>query len=229
MLIRTATQRAPSPQSFLGANPNTGRRVPEPSGSLGLIGVPMPFNRDSEIFGEREPADYLYRVLSGAVRTYRVLDDGRRQIAAFHLPGDLFGLEMGDTHACSAEAIARSVVIVIKRSSVLGLAKRDPEVARQLWQLTASELRRSQNHIMQLVRSAPERIAAFLLEMAERSHDGDTVELPMSRQDIADYLGVTIETVSRTLTHFEQERTIELLSSRRIVLRNRSALTLLNA
>jgi CRP/FNR family transcriptional regulator, nitrogen fixation regulation protein len=229
MLIRTATQRAPSPQSFLGANPNTGCRVPEPSGSLGLIGVPMPFNRDSEIFGEKEPADYVYRVLSGAVRTYRVLDDGRRQIAAFYLPGDLFGLEASDAHAYSAEAIGRSVVIVIKRSSVLGLAKRDPEVARQLWQLTASELRRSQNHIMQLVRSAPERIAAFLLEMAERSHDGDTVELPMSRQDIADYLGVTIETVSRTLTHFEQERTIELLSSRRIVLRNRSALTLLNA
>jgi CRP/FNR family transcriptional regulator, nitrogen fixation regulation protein len=227
MLSRTATYRSSSPPCI-----RVGRGAAEHqelSDSLELMGGSMLFNRNSEIFGESEPADYLYKVVGGAVRSYRVLHDGRRQIASFHLPGDLFGLEVGGTHLCSAEAIARSVILVIKRSAVVALARRDSEVARRLWELTARELRRSQNHVMLLIRSAPERIAAFLLEMAERGDDGEAVELPMSRQDIADYLGLTIETVSRTLTHFEQEGAIELRSTRRIVLCNRSALALLNA
>ena len=201
----------------------------ESSDPLASMGASMLFNRDSEIYGEKEPADYVYSVVSGAVRAYRVLTDGRRQIAAFHLPGDLFGLEVGGVHTCSAETIGCSVVRMIRRRAVVALAGRDPKVARQLWEHTALELLRARNHVMLLIRSAPERIAAFLLEMAERGHDGDAVELPMSRQDIADYLGLTIETVSRTLTYLEQERAIELASSRRIVLCNRSALALLNA
>ena len=192
------------------------------------MGAPMPFARNAEIYGEDEPAEYLYRVVSGAVRTYRVLHDGRRQIGAFLLPGDMFGLEAGATHATSAEAVADSVVLVIKRSAVIALADRDPDVARQLWTLTAKELGRAQNHMLVLVRNAQERIASFLLEMAERAPGADSVELPMSRQDIADYLGLTIETVSRTLTQLEAEAAIALPTSRRVVLRDRSALTRLN-
>lgn len=228
MLIRTAMARTSSCQPPIGARRSMAHRPGELTGALNLMGVSMPFNRDCEIYGENEPADYFYKVATGAVRSYRVLHDGRRQIAAFHLPGDLFGLEVGKTHTCSAETIGCSAVIAIKRSSIVALTRRDPEAGRQLWELTVRELRRSQNHAMLLIRSAPERIAAFLLEMADRSPDGDAVELPMSRQDIADYLGLTIETVSRTLTHLEQERIIELLSSRRIVLCNRRALRLLN-
>jgi CRP/FNR family nitrogen fixation transcriptional regulator len=168
-------------------------------------------------------------VVSGAVRTYRVLNDGRRQIGAFLLPGDMFGLEAGASHGTSAEAIADSVVLVIKRSAVVALAERDPEVARQMWTLTAQELGRAQNHMLLLIRNAQERIAAFLLEMAARAPGADSVELPMSRQDIADYLGLTIETVSRTLTQLEAEAAIALPTSRRVVLRNRSALRELNA
>jgi CRP-like cAMP-binding protein len=108
-------------------------------------------------------------------------------------------------------------------------AARDSDLARQLWTLTGRELRRVQDHIMLLIKTAQERVAAFLLEMADRVSGGDAVELPMSRQDIADYLGLTIETVSRTLTHLEHAAAIELPSSRRIVLRNRSALSRLNA
>jgi CRP-like cAMP-binding protein len=229
MLMRTATQPTSPGQATVRARQGipTGQR--ELSGSLELMGASMPFARNSEIYGENEPANYLYKVVSGAVRTYRVLNDGRRQIAAFHLPGDLFGLEVGDAHASSAEAIADSIVLVIKRSSVVSLAERDPDVARQLWTLTASELGRTQNHLMLLIRTAQERIAAFLLEMAERTRGSDAVELPMSRQDIADYLGLTIETVSRTLTQLEHAAAIELPSSRRIVLRNRSALARLNS
>jgi CRP/FNR family transcriptional regulator, nitrogen fixation regulation protein len=198
------------------------------SGPIELMGAPMAFARNAEVYGEGEPADYLYKVIAGTVRTYKVLNDGRRQIGAFYLVGDVFGLEMGEEHTFSAEAITDSKVLIIKRSAVVGLAARDHEVARQLWTLTSRELRRAQDHIMLLVKTARERVASFLLEMASRMPSGDAIELPMSRQDIADYLGLTIETVSRTLTLLESAAAIELPSSRRIVLRNRTALGRLN-
>lgn len=230
MLMRTAihqnsSRQAAAPRRRNGMPPGTHTLA----GSLDLMGAPMPFGRNAEVYGENEPADYLYKVVSGAVRTYRVLNDGRRQIGAFHLPGDMFGLELGDAHGSSAEALADSVILVIKRSAVLALAARDADVARQLWTLTARELGRAQNHMLLLVRNAQERIATFLLEMAERAFGGDAVELPMTRQDIADHLGLTIETVSRTLTQLEHDAAIALPTSRRIVFRNRSALTRLNA
>ena len=197
-------------------------------GSMELMGAPMAFARNAEIYGEGEPADYLYKVVSGTVRTYKVLSDGRRQIGAFYLSGEIFGLEMGEEHTFSAEAITDSKVLVIKRSAVVTLAGRDHDVAHELWTLTSRELRRAQDHIMLLVKTAQERVASFLLEMARRMPAGDAIELPMSRQDIADYLGLTIETVSRTLTHLENTAAIALPSSRRIVLRNRKALGRLN-
>ena len=163
------------------------------------MGARMPFARNAEIYGENEPAEYLYKVVSGAVRTYKVLNDGRRQIGAFYLPGDVFGLEAGDEHSFSAEAIADSKVMVIKRAALIALAARDTEVARQLWTMTARELQRAQDHVMLLIKTAQERVAGFLLEMAARGQSRSEVDLPMSRQDIADYLGLTIETVSRTL------------------------------
>ena len=217
------------------ARPATARTPAVPSmvshplgGSIDLMGAAMSFARNVEIYGEDEPADYLYKVISGTVRTYKVLSDGRRQIGAFYLPGDIFGLEMGDEHTFSAEAICDSKVLVIKRSAVVGLAARDNEVARQLWTLTGRELRRVQDHIVLLIKTAQERVVGFLLEMAARMPAGNVVELPMSRQDIADYLGLTIETVSRTLTNLENAAAIELPSSRRIILRNRTALGRLN-
>jgi CRP-like cAMP-binding protein len=192
-------------------------------------GVPMPFNRNAEIYGEGERAEYVYKVLSGSVRAYKVLSDGRRQITAFYLPGDVFGIETGTDHSNSAEAIDKATVLVVRRNSVFNTAERNGEVARQLWSATAAELKRSQNHALLLIKTAKERIAAFLLEMAERLTGRGCVELPMSRQDIADYLGLTIETVSRTLTQLSAGSTIQLLASRRIVLRNPSQLNALNA
>jgi len=194
-----------------------------------LMGAVVPFARNSEIFGENEPADYLYKLVSGNVRSYKVLVDGRRQIGAFYVPGDIFGLENGDTHTFSAEAITDCKILVIKRSAVMALAARDPDVARQMWTATARELRRVQEHSLLLIKTAQERVASFLLEMAERVTADGLVELPMSRQDIADYLGLTIETVSRTLTQLEKTAAIGVPSSRRILLRNRSALRRLNA
>ena len=199
------------------------------STSVEMMGAPMPFARNAEIYGENEPAEYLYKVVSGSVRTYKVLNDGRRQIGAFYLPGDMFGLEVGDAHTFSAEAIVNSKVLVIKRSILVSLAARDNEIARKLWTMTAGELQRVQAHILLLIKTAQGRVAGFLLEMAARAPVGNEIDLPMSRQDIADYLGLTIETVSRTLTQLENNAAIAVPTSRRIVLRNRAALNRLNA
>lgn len=196
--------------------------------SLEMMGAPMSYARNAEIYGENEPTEYLYKVISGTVRTSKILNDGRRQIGEFYLPGDLFGYEVGGQHAFSAEAITPAKVIVVKRTAVEALAARDNEVACQLWAMTGRELQRMQEHIMLLIKTAQERVAGFLLEMAARIKSTSEVELPMSRQDIADYLGLTIETVSRTLTLLESSAAIELTSSRRIILRNRAALHRLN-
>jgi CRP-like cAMP-binding protein len=194
-----------------------------------MMGAVMSFPRNSEIFGENEPADYVYRVISGSVRTYKILNDGRRQVGGFYLAGDIFGLEFAEEHTFSAEAVSDAKVVVVKRSAISTLSSRDPAIGGELFALTGRELRQAQGHVLLLVKSAQERVASFLLEMAERTGSGNTVELPMSRQDIADYLGLTIETVSRTLTGLESAAAIEVPTSRRIVLRNRPALARLNS
>ena len=162
------------------------------TGTLDMMGAPMLFTRNEEIYGESEAAEYLYKVVSGAVRMYKVLTDGRRQIGAFYLPGDMFGFEPADAHASSAEAVGDVTVLVFKRSAVLSLAARDSDVARRLWEMTARELDRSRKHALLLILSAQERVASFLLEMAARTRASSEIELPMSRQEIGDYLGLTI-------------------------------------
>jgi len=196
--------------------------------TMQLMGASMSYPRNSEIFGENDPADYLYKIVSGTVRTYKILSDGRRQIGGFYLPGDIFGLEYAATHTLSAEAVTDVKVVVVKRSALTALAGRDPAIGKELFTLTGRALQQAQDRILLLIKSAQERVASFLLEMAARSPDGNAIELPMSRQDIADYLGLTIETVSRTLTALESSAAIEVATSRRILLRNRTALSRLN-
>jgi CRP/FNR family transcriptional regulator, nitrogen fixation regulation protein len=198
--------------------------------AMHMMGATMSFPSETEIFGEGEAADYAYQIVSGGgVRTYKVLSDGRRQVGGFYLPGDIFGLEYRDEHTLSAEAITDTKVVVVKRSMLMALAGRDPVIGRELLAVTGSELRRVQIRMLLLVKSAEERVAGFLLEMAERTRSGNVVELPMTRRDIADYLGLTFETVSRTLKSLANAAAIEMATPRRIVLRNRSALRLLNA
>ena len=227
MLMRTATQVARRPARQVPIWGGNGNPIAD---SIELMGARMSYARNVEIYGEGEPAEYLYKVMSGAVRISKLLDDGRRQVTAFHLAGEIFGLELGKEHRFSAEAISESSILVVKRSAMLALAGRDGEVARQLWTLTADALQRVQDHMLVLgCMNAKERVANFLLQLAKRVSGGDELELPMSRQYIADYLGLTIETVSRTLTNLENAAAIELPTSRRIVLRNPSALKRLNA
>jgi len=223
-MLASAANHPMPPRPAVPASANT-----PCDGPLGLMGAPMRFARNTEIYGEDEPAEYLYQVISGSVRTYRMLDDGRRQIGAFYLPGDIFGVEAGDAHLSSAEAICDAQVLVVRRSAVMARAEHEKDLARQLWTLTVRELQRIHEHSLVLIKSAEERVAGFLLEMARRNSSGAAIDLPMSRQDIADYLGLTIETVSRTFTQLVQSRTISLETSRRILFRDRAALNRLNA
>lgn len=197
---------------------------------LELPATVMTYGRNEEIYGEGEPAEFVYKVVQGAVRTARYLEDGRRQVGAFYLPGDILGVETGGLHRFSAEAVERTELLIIKRSALEKAVSEDPRAARQLWALTSAQLEQMQDQLLLLGRkSALERVAAFLLEMSRRKPVKGAIDLPMSRNDIADYLGLTIETVSRTFTQLERARAIALLSSRRIILNDHGALSSLRA
>ena len=194
-----------------------------------LMGFIISYPPDAEIYGEEEQAEYFYTVVNGSVRTYKTLKNGRRQIAAFYVPGDVFGLETRGEHTLSADAVAESSLLLINRSALVALAEQDKDAAGRLWTLTAAELRRVQDHIRLFALPARERVAGFLVEMAQRLSANDEVELPMARQDIADYLGLTVETVSRSFTQLERLDAITVQTSRRILLRNYFALVRLSA
>lgn len=198
-------------------------------GALELAGARLRYDRNAEIFGEGEEAEFIYKVISGAVRSVKLLADGRRQISAFHLPGDWFGIESDSDHQFSADAVSDCEVLVVSRNAAMAMAEREGEVARALLAITSRDLGRARDHMLLLGRkSASERIAAFLLDMARRS-DGALIQLPMSRYDIADYLGLTIETVSRTITEMSRKGWIGLDGSRRLSIRNPQALRQLDA
>jgi CRP/FNR family transcriptional regulator, nitrogen fixation regulation protein len=186
------------------------------------------YRKGSEIFGQAEPADYVYQVIEGAVRTQKLLSDGRRQIGAFHLPGDVFGLENGDLHRFTAEAIVDTTVRLVERQSLEREAKNDPAMVRSLLTMTTDNLQHVENHLLLLGRqTAQERVGAFLLEMNGRQTSADVIALPMSRLDIADYLGLTIETVSRVLSKFQRKGYLRFLDrmQRQFVVLNAAGLT----
>ncbi|MGH1570402.1 helix-turn-helix domain-containing protein [Methylobacterium sp. P31] len=185
-----------------------------------LIGTPFSYTREEEVYGEGEEAEFVYKVLEGAVRTYKVLSDGRRQITGFHLRGDLFGFEQGETHRHTAEALSDTKVLIFKRRQIERAATDRAEVACQLWSMTTNNLRQAQDLALLLGRrSATERVASFLMEVDERLGGTGTFALPMTRRDIADYLGLTIETVSRTLSQLECEQALLRSGTRTVTLR----------
>jgi CRP/FNR family nitrogen fixation transcriptional regulator len=178
---------------------------------LGPADVPTFFSAGAEIYAQGEKSGNLYKVEFGAVRIYRLLTDGRRQISAFHLPGEVFGFEADATHHFFAEAVGATGISILRTSSASG------NLASELLPIALQGLVRAQEHLLVLGRqNAIERIAAFLTEMSERQGGLRQVELPMSRMDIADYLGLTIETVSRVFSRLKQKGIIRLPSLRRI-------------
>ena len=199
-------------------------RSPVPTADLASIGVRMTFAPGEEIYAQDEDADMIYRVLSGTVRTTRLLSDGRRQIGDFYYAGNLVGLEAGSQHRFSAEALDNCEVQVIRKSALALYGDEGLKIERTIWEETARELHRTQEHLMLLGRkSACEKVASFLLEMAGRFR-GEVAELPMGRQDMADYLGLTIETVSRMVTQLQSDGLVRFLGCRRFEIRNAAGL-----
>ena len=190
----------------------TPHRKGEPVTALFRMGVTMAFAKDEEIYCQDEDADLIYRVLEGAVRTTRVMADGRRQIGDFYLAGDIFGLETGPAHRFAAEAVRDSVILVIKASA---LKTTGEDMQRLGWEATRRELERAQEHVLLLGRkTACERVASFLKGLSDKSGGAPVVDLPMGRQDMADYLGLTIETVSRMLSQLQSGRIVSFCATR---------------
>jgi CRP-like cAMP-binding protein len=184
-----------------------------------LLGTTFRYARDEEIYGEGEDIEFVYKIVTGAARTYKIMRDGRRQIGGFHLPGDVFGLELGTRHQLTAEATTDTKVLLFKHGQIAKLATNDVAAAHELWRMTADQLRRAEDHMLLLGRkTASERLAAFLLGMNERCGGTGVVELPMSRRDIADYLGLTLETVSRGFSQFQASGIVHLVDARNVVI-----------
>lgn len=186
--------------------------------------------RDREIYAEGDPAGALFRVVAGVVRTCKFLSDGHRQIDAFHVTGDVFGFEIGAGYRLSAEAVCDCTLISYPRRGLENLAASNDALSQGLLSYAMRSMARAQDHSLLLGRrSAVAKVAAFLMEWARHSPGAQTVALAMTRQDIADYLGLTIETVSRTLSQLERSAVIELSTTRQIRFRDPTALRQLNS
>jgi CRP/FNR family transcriptional regulator, nitrogen fixation regulation protein len=189
------------------------------------IGSRRAFERNEEIFAEGDAADCWFKVVSGCVRLSKFLADGRRHIAEFYFAGDCFGLDNLPERLFSAEAVGDVIVMRYPRAATERLLDSDPRLLRRLRDMTLRELANAQIRMLLLGRmSAPERVATFLLDMSGRHDAARAVDLPMSRHDIADYLGLTIETVCRVLSAFRRAGMIDIPNPHRIELRDRAAL-----
>lgn len=190
------------------------------------IGTVAHFGPNETIFAEGDVARYAYKVISGAVRICKLLADGRRQITEFALEGDHFGFEWTDEHAVTAEALGPVTALRFPRARIERLEREEQGVRNSLMEMLRRDLLSAQNHLLMLGRqTAKERVASFLLLMVERRRDGgNTIEIPMSRQDIADYLGLTIETVCRALSDLKRSCVIAIPNRHQIVIRSMDAL-----
>jgi CRP/FNR family transcriptional regulator len=176
------------------------------------------------LFGEGESADSIFEVVSGTVRLYKLLPDGRRQIVGFPSACHLLGLAPAGAHVYTAEALTDVVLCRYPRASFQRLANDMPGLAQRMWAVTSDELRFAQDQLLLLGRkTATERVASFLLMLAEQQ-EGNLLSLPMTRTDIGDYLGITVETVSRTLTKLRREKLIALPRVDAIEILDREAL-----
>jgi CRP-like cAMP-binding protein len=193
--------------------------------ALERIGTRLSFSRNDEIYAEGDSSDCWYKVVSGTVRVCKLLADGRRHIAEFCFSGDCFGLDSTGGRLYSAEAVDTVIVMRYRRKPTEQLIDQNHAVARLLRDAMLRDLAHAHGHTLRLGRmTASERVATFLLEMFERRDRTKALDLPMSRNDIADYLGLTIETVCRTLSLFKRDRAIAIPNPHRIELLDRGAL-----
>jgi CRP/FNR family nitrogen fixation transcriptional regulator len=191
------------------------------------IGTTFWVRRDQEIYAQDDAAEYYYQVISGSVRTVRLLADGRRQVSEFLLPAEVFGFDALDRYGFFAEALEDGLIRRFPRRRVEALAVQHVALSQQLRQLVNAKLRQAHERMLVLGRmTTSERIALFLLQLADRpvARVAGRIDLTMDRRDIADYLGLTIETIARTLTVLKADGTIKMSNKRRVEICDRAAL-----
>jgi len=223
MFARAQATRTANPLDAVAAS----IRLPEAQSPLSGFGTVSHYTRNNTIFSEGEDAEYSYRVVTGAVRLSKMMPDGRRQIAEFALPGDFFGINWLQDHALTAEALTDVTLICYSRGRLERLGDENREIRAELFSTLRHDLWAAHNHLVILGRqSANERVASFLTQLMDRSKQTDkrSINIPMTRQDIADYLGLTIETVCRSLTKLKRAGIIDIPSRHEIVVRNTAAL-----
>ncbi|MBS0529417.1 MAG: helix-turn-helix domain-containing protein [Proteobacteria bacterium] len=192
---------------------------PDELQELDRLGRHVHFQSRATVFAQEELATSFYNLIEGVLRLYKLLPDGRRQIVGFALPGDFLGMAVSARHGFSADAIGPVVVCQFARASFSQFIADKPHLLRRINAFAARELNLAQEHMVLLGRrTAEERVASFLIgwrdRLARLKGPAQTVALPMSRQDIADFLGLTIETVSRTFTRLERDEVIEIMPGR---------------
>jgi CRP/FNR family transcriptional regulator, anaerobic regulatory protein len=175
------------------------------------------------VFAEGDTRTHLFRVESGAICLYKVMSDGRRQVLGFAYPGDLIGFGSLPEYKFNAQATKRAQLRLLSWSTVQQTARHDAALSLKLYEAISNELAAAHDLLLTTgQRSAAERVAAFLLAMSRRAkrsgQDANVIDLPMTRADIGDFLGLTIETVSRTFTKLRQQRIIDLAQSARVLL-----------
>jgi CRP/FNR family transcriptional regulator, nitrogen fixation regulation protein len=219
-----AVARAPRFASFVDAAVAENFTKGE-ADTLDVLGTVVTVRAGTEVYGEGDEAVAWYRVQSGVLRTCKLLPDGRRQVEDFLFAGDFFGLETDGEHNFAAEAVTSATVVRYARPRLSAAAATDLRVATRLLDVTLAQLGKAYNRVALLGRkTAEEKLATFLLEMLDRSPDAKIIELSMSRTDIADYLGLTIETVSRTFSVLKHAGVISLPSAQRVFVVDRKAL-----
>ena len=212
---------APAPVSR-----NSGAKLPiDDFAALDRVGTVVSFDQDRPLFHDGDAAEHYFKVLTGAVRCCKLLADGRRHVSAFYLPGDFFGFDATANYLFTAEAVTDTSVVRYARRSVEALAQQEPRFGRRLLGIACRGLSTAQQQLVLLGRmTAEERIASFLLNLADRNGGSGRVVLAMNRTDIGDHLGLTMETVSRGLNRLKREGVIDLESSHQILIRDRNAL-----
>ena len=187
----------------------------------------LEFGPGDPLFDEGQPADYVFNVTAGVVKIYKLLADGRRQMTGFLFPGDFLGLANEKTYAYSAEAVTHTALCRFPRRKLERLLEQYPKMEHRLLAMASHELAVAQEQMLLLGRkTAREKIAFFLLMLSrravQRGQNGDPVAVPMTRNDIGDYLGLTTETVSRTITQLKQDGSISLLQGGKMELVDRA-------
>jgi CRP/FNR family transcriptional regulator, anaerobic regulatory protein len=194
--------------------------------ALDRTGASLLVPQNQTIFSEGEPVDHAYKIVRGVVRLCKHLPDGRRQIAQFLFPGDYLSFVMIGDHGFSAEAVVDLSLLSFSQDRIERLCRDNPNLRNRLFQMLSTRVRDIQDHLTMVGRqTAKERVAAFLLLLSERLGSGAaSFDVPMNRQDIADYLSLTMETVSRTLSRLKSARIIAIPDQHRLELLNVEAL-----